>query len=82
MKILDDNLLSVFINLVNQDIFKQLKFESLWILTNMAECNSYFCERIVLRKGIPSIVNILKGGDEYLVDQAIWALGNIVADSG
>jgi hypothetical protein len=49
-------------------------------LTNIAASKHEYCEKVVQRGGIELFLKVLGEGEEFLIDQAIWGLGNIAAD--
>ncbi len=73
---------SFYNNLENYDIslVKKTRVEAAWIITNIASGTSEQTAAIVEVGCVPLFVNMLKEGDDTVVDQAVWALGNIAGD--
>ncbi|KAJ3451982.1 importin subunit alpha [Anaeramoeba flamelloides] len=56
------------------------KFESLWIISNLCSGTHEECKYIVDLDAIPLFFNHLSSKDANIVEQAVWALGNVVGD--
>jgi importin subunit alpha-1 len=60
--------------------YPQLQYESLWALTNIASGTSEQCE-ILIGLGILNILSeTINSEHKILVEQSIWAIGNIGGD--
>ena len=57
-----------------------MKLESVWILTNLASGPTEHCALIVEKGGMEHFIRLLKENEKGIIDQAIWAIGNISAD--
>jgi len=66
---------------VNARLISKIRLEAAWTLTNIAAGNSSQTEYIVSINAVPPIIEMLFEEDHVLVDQAIWALGNVAGDS-
>ena len=61
--------------------FPQLQYESGWILTNIASGESKHTQVVIDKGGVSALIYMLKSNVEEVVEQGIWALGNIGGDS-
>jgi len=61
----------------------ELQFEAMWVLTNVCSANSNaeFTAKVVREGAIGAIVSIMGSSSHRLLEQAVWALGNIAGDS-
>ncbi|VVC37270.1 Importin subunit alpha,Atypical Arm repeat,Armadillo-like helical,Armadillo-type fold,Importin- [Cinara cedri] len=56
------------------------QYECAWILTNIASGSSENTISIVNAGVVPLLINLLKSPDLRVMEQAVWALGNISGD--
>lgn len=65
------------------EIIMNIRTEAAWILTNIASGTTLQTEKVVELGAIRLLVNILNEPDSSpeLVDQSVWALGNVAGDS-
>jgi importin subunit alpha-6/7 len=68
------------IEYVKQENFPQLQLEATWILTNVASGSTIQCQSIIDKGGIPLFISLLLKENMGIVEQAIWAIGNIASD--
>jgi len=69
-------------NNINIDIKNKLKFESAWVITNIAAATSDCVGAICRHGAIEAFVDLLRNATSpEIAEQAIWGLGNIAGDS-
>lgn len=56
------------------------QYECAWILTNIASGSSENTYSLVSVGAVPLLINLLKSPDVRVMEQAVWALGNIAGD--
>jgi len=56
------------------------QYECAWILTNVASGSSANTICIVNEGAVPLLINLPKSPDIRVMEQAVWALGNIAGD--
>lgn len=78
--VIDNNLLPKFIEFMAKNEEPSLQLESTWALINIATGNCHQTQSIIDRGGLYSLINLMNSPLPELVDQAIWALGNIAGD--
>jgi importin subunit alpha-1 len=61
---------------------KELKFEAAWCLTNIASGTHSQTECLVKAGAITQFIKLCSSQDAHIVEQSIWALGNIAGDNG
>ena len=68
------------VQFLSRDSNRKLQFEAAWALTNIS-CGASNQTRSVVEHGaVPSFVRLLSCGVPEIVEQTIWALGNIAGD--
>lgn len=89
-EIITSGIVSRFIELLDASFYCQFgenplcakaRFESAWVLTNIASGTSDQTKYLVERGAVPFLVKMIGENDDLLVDQSVWALGNIAGDS-
>lgn len=78
---IDAGLVPKMIEYVKQSEYPQLQLEATWALTNVASGTNIQCQSIIDKGGIPLFVDLLRLDNMGIVEQAIWAIGNISSDS-
>ncbi len=78
--VIDAGLVPKMISYVKQSEYPQLQLEATWALTNVASGSNIQCQSIIDKGGIPLFVDLLKSSNMGIVEQAIWAIGNISSD--
>ena len=68
------------VQFLSRDSNRKLQFEAAWALTNIASGASNQTRSVVEHGAVPSFVRLLSCGVPEVVEQAIWALGNIAGD--
>jgi hypothetical protein len=59
-----------------------LRFESLWLLTNLIESNSDYTNFILQNNGIKLLTDLFSNTDDpHVTEQIIWTMGNLAGDS-
>lgn len=62
--------------------YKELQFECLWVITNLATVKGVLCEQLVEAKAVEQIAKFLSSEkSDEMKFQAAWALGNISSES-
>ncbi|KAJ6226137.1 importin alpha [Anaeramoeba flamelloides] len=69
------------INFLQNSDDLEIQFNSAWALTNLATGNTTDTTNLVKHGIIPVLVDLVESKSEKIVLQAVWALGNIAADS-
>lgn len=78
--VIDYGLVPKLIKFVQQNEYPHEQLEATWCLTNIAAGNQTQCNSIIEKGGIKIFVNLLLSSIVGVVEQAIWALGNIACD--
>jgi len=65
---------------LNRDDDRKLQFEAAWALTNIASGASHQTSAVVKENAVPAFVRLLTCQVPEVVEQAVWALGNIAGD--
>ena len=81
-ELIDLGIVSDLLNLLDKSTPYEFQYEALWCLTNIATGTSDQANSIIIKGGIPKIVNCLDSNVVELKKQAVWTLGNIASDSG
>ncbi|GAX80100.1 hypothetical protein CEUSTIGMA_g7538.t1 [Chlamydomonas eustigma] len=60
----------------------RIQHEAAWAITNICSADHQDCQDVVDQGAVPALVNVLSTSkDSDVLQQVIWALGNIAADS-
>jgi importin subunit alpha-1 len=70
-----------FVQFLARDDLPQLQFEAAWALTNIASGNHDETLYVLQLGAVPHFVRLLATPNVDVLEQAIWALGNIAGDS-
>uniref|UniRef100_A0A7S3QSF1 Importin subunit alpha n=2 Tax=Dunaliella tertiolecta TaxID=3047 RepID=A0A7S3QSF1_DUNTE len=74
-------ILPTLVKLLGEVHNSKLQYEVAWILTNICSAEHEDCAAVVDQNAIPIFVSMLRNCEETdVLEQAIWALGNIAAD--
>jgi importin subunit alpha-1 len=63
-----------------QSLYPQLQLEATWVLTNVCSGSTAQCESVIDKGGIPIFIQLLHQNRPGIVDQAVWAIGNLSGD--
>jgi importin subunit alpha-2 len=78
--VINSGILPRLVQFLSRDSNRKLQFEAAWALTNIASGASNQTRSVVEHGAVPSFVRLLSCGVPEVVEQAIWALGNIAGD--
>ena len=78
--VIQSGILPRLVQFLSRDSNRKLQFEAAWALTNIASGASNQTRSVVENGAVPSFVRLLSCGVPEVVEQAIWALGNIAGD--
>jgi hypothetical protein len=59
----------------------QVRLEAWWSLANLAVGSNGECGHLVKKGVIPCFLRSLKEKDPKLIEQGVWGIGNLCADS-
>ncbi len=65
------------IEFLNEANNPDLIFEAAWVLTNIASGSSVQTDVVVKAGAVEPFVNLLRSRYTHIVEQCVWALGNI-----
>lgn len=65
----------------SRELINKIRVEAAWIITNVASGTSEQTEYVVEQGVVPLLVAMLCEEDDTIIDQSVWALGNIAGDS-
>ncbi|KAI4293013.1 importin subunit alpha-6/7 [Pancytospora philotis] len=61
-------------------IINKTKIEAAWVVTNIASGTTEQTNYLADQQAIPSLIAMLNDEDHGIVDQSVWALGNLAGD--
>lgn len=65
------------IEFLKEDSNPDLVFEAAWVLTNIASGSPAQTDVVVRNGAIEPFVNLLRSRYPHIIEQSVWALGNI-----
>ena len=80
-EVIQSGIIPQLVQLLENNSFPMLQFESAWALTNIASGNSNQTRVVVEAGAVPAFIRLLKSPNDDVVEQSVWALGNIAGDS-
>ena len=78
--VIDANLLPALIGLIGRSDIPRIQFEVLWCLTNIASGKAEHVQALIDKGTIPIFISLLGSSHQNIVEQSIWALGNIAGE--
>ena len=78
--IIDSNLVPKMIEFAKQKQYPELQAEATWALSNVASGTALQTQSVVDKGGIQLFTELIKSSHELVVEQAVWAIGNIGGD--
>lgn len=81
-ELIDLGIVSELLILLSPSTPCEFQYEALWCLTNIATGTSDQANTIIIKGGIPLILQCLESNVSEVKKQAVWLLGNIASDSG
>lgn len=78
--VIDANLLPVLLSLIGRTDIPRLQFEVLWCLTNIASGQAEHVQALIDKGVVPIFISLLGSPHANIVEQSIWALGNIAGE--
>lgn len=79
-QVIDSGIVPELIKMLKLKEFPQFQLEACWIITNIASGSSSQCQSIVDKGCIEVLIDLLYQNQPYIIDQALWGLGNIAGD--
>nr|XP_039253684.1 importin subunit alpha-1-like [Styela clava] len=79
-KMIEANIIPKLVTFLKWDDNPQMQFEAAWALTNIASGNSEQTCAVVHGGAVPNLIEMLSHSAMNVVEQAVWALGNIAGD--
>ncbi|KAF7701561.1 Importin subunit alpha-4 [Cucumispora dikerogammari] len=65
----------------DEKLIRNIRLETAWVITNIASGSSEQTQIVVESGAAPLLIDMLSENDEEIIDQAVWALGNISGES-
>lgn len=79
--VIDSGIVPKLLEFMIQEDEPKFQYESAWAITNICSGESQHVKYIISLGGLEIIINLLDCNSEEVVDQGIWAIGNITGDS-
>lgn len=83
-EVVELNSIPLLVELLKQDDNRELQFEALWALTNIASSDMTVLitktEPPQAADAIPDVIRLLQCPDDKVREQAIWCVGNVAGD--
>ncbi|XP_005106042.1 importin subunit alpha-1 [Aplysia californica] len=79
-RVIEAGLVEALVNFLYSNDKPDLQFEAAWALTNIASGTSIQTQAVVRAGAVPHFIRLLTSQSMNLVEQCIWALGNIAGD--
>jgi len=79
-ELIQSGILPVLVKCLADDQYSVIQFEVAWALTNIASGNSEQTGAVVASGAVPIFIRLLESSNIHLVEQCVWATGNIVGD--
>lgn len=80
-EIIDINVVPKIIQLLDLTTVPKIQYEAAWCITNIATGAKEHVQCLVEKGVIAKLISLLNSQDESLIDQALWALGNVAGDT-
>jgi len=81
-KIINSGVVPKLIDLIDKEkCSPNIKYEAAWCITNLAMGNFDQVKYLTDNGVIPKLLKLMQSEQDYLKDQAIWAIGNIVCEN-
>ncbi|GFQ98191.1 importin subunit alpha-3, partial [Trichonephila clavata] len=78
--LIQSGILPILVHCLRRHDNPSLQFEAAWALTNIASGTSLQTTAVVNTGAVPLFLELLKSPHQNVCEQAVWALGNIIAD--
>jgi hypothetical protein len=80
-KVISTGVVPRLVELLSRDDHPSLQFESAWALTNIASGTSEHTLVVIQANAVPCFIRLMQSPSLEVVEQCVWALGNIAGDS-
>ncbi|RUS75157.1 hypothetical protein EGW08_017065 [Elysia chlorotica] len=79
-RVIEEGLVDTLVAFLDSNDNPELQFEAAWALTNIASGTTAQTQAVVRAGAVPRFIRLLSAPSISLVEQCIWALGNIAGD--